>query len=269
MLMKNTEKKCVILGHGWLGQDLKQQLIGKKYGVDATVRDPEKAEQLGLQYFSLSNEVLNHNIECKDAYWVCCIPPGFRREESNYLTVLAAALKLAQSQAMKGFLLCSSTGIYPSQAGLFHEQSSLNDLNLKQQGLLEAEQLVLSSGLGKVVRLAGLMGPKRHPGRFVAGKQLASSANESVNMVHQRDASNAIVHILENWSGAEPIYNLVMADHSCKADFYQQACKQLGTASPTFETDHQVERIIDGSAIEQLGFRYQFSRLADALEYCQ
>lgn len=268
MLIKKNEKKCVILGHGWLGQDLKQQLLIKEYEVSATVRDPVQAVAKGVKHFALSGEGLNHNVNCSDAYWVCCIPPGFRREESNYLAVLAEALKLAQSQSMKGFLLCSSTGIYPNEAGYFTEQSHLPDLTLKQQRLLEAEQVVLSSGCGKVVRLAGLMGPKRHPGQFVSGKRLSSSAKECVNMVHQYDASNAIVHILDSWAVADVIYNVVMPDHSDKADFYQQACQQLGTLAPTFDTDQKVKRIIDGSAIEQLGFVYRFRYLADALKQC-
>lgn len=268
MLMKNNEKKCVILGYGWLGQDLKQQLLVKKYEVCATVRDPEKAAILGVQHFSLSGENLNHNINCPDAFWICCIAPGFRRDGSNYLAVLACALKLAQSQSMKGFLLCSSTGVYPSDTGHFTEQSDLHDLTLNQQRLLEAEQMVLNTGFGKVVRLAGLMGPKRHPGQFVAGKTLSSSANECVNMIHQRDASNALVHILEHWSDADAIYNVVLPEHSNKADFYQQACSQLGTLAPTFESEQQIKRIIDGSALEKLGFSYQFRNLSDALTHC-
>lgn len=267
--MKKDGKSVVILGFGWLGQHLSAHLTSQKYQFEATVRDPKKAAELGVQHFNVTPDgQLNHNITLQNALWVCCIPPGFRKAERHYFSVLEAALNLAASLNMKGFLLCSSTGVYPSASHVMTEYMQIDIESQKQQLLLEAENRVLENQQNKVVRLAGLIGPKRHPGRFVAGKVLNSSANERVNMIHQSDASAAIMHLLEKWDEAQSIYNLVTPDHPTKQAFYRAACAQLAATAPCFETDDVIERIIDGQAIEALGFNYCYQTLSDALIDC-
>ena len=110
---------------------------------------------------------------------------------------------------------------------------------------------------GKVLRLAGLVGPGRDPGKFVAGKELSSSSQQVVNMVQQQDVIAAIFSVLENWSSASSIYNVVNPAHPTKADYYQQKCTEQGNQPPTFTSHDNGERIIDGSAIESLSLRYQ------------
>lgn len=267
--MKKDGKSVVILGTGWLGQHLRVDFISKKYQVEATVRDPIKAAEQGLNYFYVMPDGLcDHNISLQNAVWICCIPPSFRTAERHYFTVLESALDLAVSLNMKGFLLCSSTGVYSSTSTVMTEYLPIDIESQKQQWLLEAEARVLENEQNKVVRLAGLIGPKRHPGRFVAGKVLSSSANERVNMIHQLDASAAIVHLVEKWELSQSIYNLVTPDHPTKQAFYADACAQLASAPPRFESTDIIERIIDGQAIEALGFTYRYLTLKDALTDC-
>ena len=170
---------------------------------------------------------------------------------------------------MKGFLLCSSTGIYPNEIGEYNELSELSLVTGRQKLLNQAEQVVLKlTEVGKVVRLAGLIGPKRHPGKFVSGKHLKSSALATVNMVHQKDVINGIICLLQQWQTPEKIFNLVTPDNPTKQDFYQQACSQLKVKTPTFELNERETRIIDGSQITQLEFEYQYTCLFKAMENC-
>lgn len=47
-------------------------------------------------------------------------------------------------------------------------------------------------------RLAGLVGPSRHPGRWLAGKTGLPGGNAPVNLVHQDDVIGILLRVLEN-----------------------------------------------------------------------
>ncbi|WP_404341306.1 NAD-dependent epimerase/dehydratase family protein [Pseudoalteromonas mariniglutinosa] len=247
----------VVLGAGWLGKALCLQAQQQGWQVQGTHRSNQ--HQLDFQrQLRLDNGQLSHQLDLTDAWWVCCITPGSRHKQSDYAATLAASLQLAKQLHCKGFLLCSSTGVYNQASAVYDENSVIDDRSPRQQKLYAAEQQVLNAG-GKVLRLAGLLGPNREPGRFVAGKQLTSSSQQVVNMVHQADVISAIFTVLSNWQRADPIYNIVNPAHPTKAVYYQQKCQLQGTTMPEFTSDEKAERIIDGSAIESLGFRYQYT----------
>ncbi|PAJ72313.1 hypothetical protein CJF42_21870 [Pseudoalteromonas sp. NBT06-2] len=263
--MKNNLEKVVILGSGWLGRELSTNL--QKIGVitQETCRSNKLADEKIIHYFNVNNKCeLEHNVNLEGAYWVSCITP-----KDNYIESLQQAIYLAKKLKMKGFLLCSSTGIYPSECGQYNELSELTLATERQKLLSRAEQTIMQLlDLGKVVRLAGLIGPKRHPGRFLSGKNLKMSSLATVNMVHQKDVVNGIISLLQQWKTPEQIFNLVSPDHPTKADFYQQACLMLEEITPSFESNEDETRIIDGSKITQLRFEYQYYSLFQALADC-
>jgi len=263
--MKNKLGNVVVLGSGWLGSKLSANLQQIGVVTQETCRSKKLAQENSIHYFNVNNKSdLAHNISLESAYWVACITP-----KDNYIETLEHAIKLATKLKMKGFLLCSSTGIYPSEAGEYNELSDLSLVTERQKLLNQAEQTILKlAEFGKVVRLAGLIGPKRHPGKFVSGKHLKSSRLATVNMVHQTDVINGIICLLQQWPSSEPIYNLVTPDNPTKQDFYQQACSQLEEQPPSFESNENEVRIINGSKIAQLGFDYQYHSLFKAIVDC-
>jgi nucleoside-diphosphate-sugar epimerase len=245
----------VVLGAGWLGSALIQHAQQQHWQVQGTSRSHASDPSVIRQFVIQESELL-HSVDLKDAYWVCAIPPRARHAESNYLETLTAGLQLAQQLGCKGFLLCSSTGVYAETEGVYCEQSELDSQTARKKILIAAEDQVLQAG-GKVLRLAGLVGPNREPGQFVAGKELKSSSQAVVNMVHQQDVVAAISLLLAQWQHADDIYNLCHPWHPTREVYYQQKCAQLGTQPSTFASDQAIARIIDGSAIEALGFTYQ------------
>ncbi|NOU52781.1 NADP-binding protein [Pseudoalteromonas sp. JBTF-M23] len=250
--------KLVVLGAGWLGKPLCLMAKEKGWQVEGTRTRP--AHEEGYErVFCLTNDKLHSNVSLEDAWWVCAIPPRARQKDSNYLSLLNEALSLSKKLNRKGFLLCSSTGVYPNENGRYTEQFDVlsKDVSTRQNILVSGEKQVLSDG-GKILRLAGLVGPNREPGRFVAGKQLSSSSQGLVNMVHQQDVLNAIFCIFDNWLQAEDIYNVCHPEHPTRLSYYQEKCDKWGSQMPMFASDERTERIIDGSRISQLGFSYQF-----------
>jgi len=263
--MRNKLSDVVILGSGWLGSKLSSNLQQIGVNTQETCRSRTLANEKSIHYFNVNNaNELNHNINLENAYWVICITP-----RDNYIETLTHAIKLAKNLNMKGFLLCSSTGIYPSEPGEYNESSALKLETTRQKLLNQAEQSVLNlQTLGKVVRLAGLIGPNRHPGNFVSGKHLKSSGLATVNMVHQKDVINGIICLLDQWQLSEQVYNLISPEHPTKQDFYHNACSTLKEIPPTFERNDVENRIIDGSKITRLGFEYDFKSLSDAILDC-
>ena len=253
--MTVSDNKMVVLGAGWLGQALCIKAKELAWQVQGTHRSREHEHHFQRQ-FAFAGDELVHDVSLEEAWWVCAIPPRSRSSESNYLATLQAGLELAKQLNCKGFILCSSTGVYPTDNGHYDESTTINCQSARQQQLFDAEQLVLNAG-GKVLRLAGLVGPGRDPGKFVAGKELSSSSQQVVNMVQQQDVIAAIFSVIGNWSSASSIYNVVNPSHPTKADYYQQKCAEQGNQPPTFTSHDKGERIIDGSAIESLSFRYQ------------
>lgn len=249
--------RIIILGAGWLGAPLAERCLHLGWEVEATSRNPEVKPMMRL--FKLEEQELQHSLSLREAYWVCAIPPRASDPQSQYLALLDKALELSKSMSGKGFLLCSSTGVYDDKDGFYDEAGLLASAESKRISVLqEAESKVLAQN-GKVLRLAGLVGPGREPGRFVAGKQLASSANARINMVHQLDVVAAIETVLQQWTNAKPIYNVCYPAHPTRQEYYQAHCERLGSEAPTFTRETEEHRIIVGQAIEELGFHYQFS----------
>jgi nucleoside-diphosphate-sugar epimerase len=253
--MRKKINKLVVLGAGWLGHALCLSAMQASWQVQGTHRSNEHKYDFERQ-FLLKDEQLTHQIDLQDAYWVCAIPPRSRHSESNYPETLKAALTLSKELNAKGFLLCSSTGVYDQEPGVYTESNDISCTNERQIKLYEAEEHVLAQN-GKVLRLAGLLGPNREPGRFVAGKELNTSSQQVVNMVHQLDVIDAIFAVIAHWQVGQNIYNVVNPSHPTKADYYALKCAQFGGELPRFTSNDKTERKIIGSAIEALGFSYQ------------
>lgn len=253
--MVNFDNKIVVLGAGWLGQALCFEAKKLQWDVQGTHRSSEHQFDFHRQ-FLLEQGKVKHDVSLEKAWWVCAIPPRSRQQQSNYLETLNAGLALADSLHCKGFILCSSTGVYANDNGLYNEASIIECQTDRQQQLYDAEQAVLKAG-GKVLRLAGLVGPQREPGQFVAGKELSSSSEQIVNMVHQQDVINAIFSVITHWPVAQSVYNVVNPAHPTKADYYREKCREKGNPAPTFTSNEVGERIINGEAIKALNFSYQ------------
>jgi nucleoside-diphosphate-sugar epimerase len=115
-----------------------------------------------------------------------------------------------------------------------------------------------------IVRLGGLFGENRHPGRFLSGKTLSSSAEACVNMLHQTDAVNGLM-FLANEEINKLIVNLVSPHHPTKGEFYDTASKLLKMPPPNFKRDKKEERIISSDLIIERGFQFKYTNLFDAL----
>ena len=271
-----------IIGGGFIGKALAESLNEEKYEVKLSFRSnkPEIAKSnVELVYCNVGeSEVEADSTLFNVDSLVICIPPGFKKGLGDYYAPkIKSILKLAQIGGVSHVIFTSSIGIYTES----HKVDEFTELTLgsdKAKALYNAEQAVISSGLNcvQVIRLGGLIGGERHPGRFKV-KLTQDNANERVNMVLQDDVVAALTLLIDNANTTRQLsqgeksaatYNLVSPHHPTKQVFYRYARQQLGDIRAqepimSFKGDNaKTEKQVSGQLIcETLGFNYQYDSL--------
>ncbi|SES84462.1 NAD-dependent epimerase/dehydratase family protein [Thorsellia anophelis] len=284
--------KIAIIGLGWLGVPLAKKL-SQNYQVVGSKRTHTQIIA-GVQIFPLT---LPLDLSIKPNIWksnpsidglfnqtdiIAIILPASRQPEilAEYFKSVDQLIDLAIDYGVCQIIFTSSTSVYGDKPGSYDETASCEPVTASGKVLLEVEKNLLQRLEHKVtiLRLAGLAGYNRHPGRFFSNP--TSQVNKidgasSINFVHGEDVVSAIEYIIklkENISSSarkiSTIYNLCSSIHPSKNLFYAYSASQLGLPPPKFkgtmvdsltEPSPQNNRIIDGSRIiREIGFTYSY-----------
>ena len=275
-------QSVALVGCGWFGFALAKQLVHEGYRVTGCKRSVDELSELttaGIEAYSL--QLGSDALSVPDAkalaglfqtdYLVVNIPPRLKRGNAAYVEELQQLIALTQGWQYQRIVFISTTGVYPAQDKLMTEADAVAESS-DSQILLDAEALFQAQTNACIVRFAGLVGPKRHPGRFLAGKTDVSGANISVNLVHLDDCVRAVSTIIaatRSGLSVAPIYNLCAPLHPTKSEFYQAAAQFLGLVAPEFNQQSMPSKVIQADAIvTDLGFRYQYASPLDMLAAC-
>ena len=164
-----------IVGCGWVGKPLAEQLLQLQYNVVVTSSQADNVTQLidkGLDAEQLQLPCAQEELADKKVFsqetLLIAITPLFRQGRTDYADKVKALVQAAKSQGkVKRLILLSSSAVYNGLIGEVTESSPLDLTADKVEILQQAEQAVLSfSDNSIVLRLAGLVGPERHPGNF-------------------------------------------------------------------------------------------------------
>lgn len=227
--------KVIIVGYGWLGRQLAPKLVASGYQVIVTSRQQAALNNLptgisGL-VLDLAAPVSVENNELSltfaDAWVISAISPAKQQSSQHYAQVLqhlATFLQQAKSRAVIHF---SSSGIYQGLSGRVDETAVLERTAPKVAQLAEGELQLQRLTHCTTLRLAGLMGRGRHPGRFVAGKILGSPL-AAVNMIHADDVISTVLSILQNGPAGQQLFNLSYPTFCARQRFYLAAVEALG-----------------------------------------
>jgi nucleoside-diphosphate-sugar epimerase len=264
--------KFVIVGCGWLGQQLAVQLQADGHKVIATRRTAEALVSLPAAVEGLVLDLLLPPDFAalkplfSDAVVICAIAPGRQTAGSNYVVALQQLAALAAAAGSKQLIHFSSSGIYQGLTGIVDETASLLTDDDRVALLLQGEQALQQELPCLTLRLAGLMGQGRHPGRFTAGKQLADP-NGPVNMLHSWDLIAAVQQLLAALP-CSGTYNLSSPETESRADFYHAATRLAGTAAPSFNQLGVARKVSATAFSYTFGFTYRFMRASEALPFC-
>lgn len=265
-------KKVAIVGLGWLGMPLAMALATRGWQVTGSKTSPDgvdAARRCGIEAFQL---VLTPELECEaedlealmsvDALVVTLPASRTVQGGEDYMQAVQNVVDTALAYKVPRIIFTSSTSVYGSGPGVMKEHSPLRPETVAGKTLVALESWLhdLPGTSVDIVRLAGLVGPNRHPGRFLAGKTDLRDGTHVVNLVHLDDVVDAIVLLLQTPKGGH-VYNLCAPKHPTRDTFYPYVTKQLGLTPPHFiaENESDAGKVIDGGKIgNELGFEYNY-----------
>lgn len=258
-----------ILGCGWLGLPLAKFLITKGFKVNGSTSTDEKLillKEEGITPFKI--KIDDQGIEgdisgfLQSEILVINIPPKRRPDIVEYYSrqfdLLIGQIK---KSLVRKVVFASTTSVYQNNNGVVNEHTHPQPEKPSGIATLDIEKRLRSSSSFQttIVRFAGLTGPDRHPGRFLAGKTNLLGANDPVNLIHLDDCIGIIHQIIEREAWGE-VFNGCAEEHPAKKEFYTKAALQLGLTPPAFSDNPSSGfKIVDGSKIKSsLHYQYQF-----------
>lgn len=272
--MKN-KKAINLLGCGWLGFPLALDLISRGFIVKGSTTSPEKIPVLKasgidpiLVQFDQSHpkpdltELLDGDI------LIISIPPGRRNVDGpdNYKRMGETLTSQISGSSISKLIFISSTSVYSDSNSVLTESSEISPQTTSGKVIAEIEKSLLALPIQVIVlRLAGLFGPGRSPGRFFAGKTNVPNGFAPVNMIHQEEVI-ALINTLIDSDTAKGIYIGSTPSHPTKEEFYTLAARLEKLTEPDFIPEKLNWKIVESERVEkELGFSYRFPNLLDRL----
>jgi nucleoside-diphosphate-sugar epimerase len=119
-----------------------------------------------------------------------------------------------------------------------------------------------------VVRLGGLIGPDRAPGRFLAARHNLAQGDAPVNLLHLTDAVGVLQTIIEQEIWGHTL-NICASLHPSRREFYPAAAEYLGLQPPTFKPEYSSGKLIDNSLMRSLvPYEFKHDDVLAAIPYC-
>lgn len=258
-----------ILGCGWLGHPLGQRLLGRDVSVRGSTTTPEKLDVLRADGIDPVLLTLDPDLSDQDPtplfespVLVLNVPPprGVDDVRDRHARQIGAVRAAAAEGAVEWVLFASSTGVYPNVERQVTEadcppgepDALPGPRRETGKALLDAEALLLEASDfdTTIVRLGGLYGSDRNPGRFLAGRTDVGRPEAPVNLIHQDDAVGVFVTLLDQNIRGE-VFNACADEHPSRRTFYTQAAEATGLEPPTFDrSDTQRGKLVSNHKIK-------------------
>jgi len=176
------------------------------------------------------------------------VPPPRGRDDVRavHRRQIEAVRDAALDGAVEWVLFASSTGVYPTVERTVTEADQppgrpdalTGPRRPTGEALLEVEAMLMETpGLDTtIVRLGGLYGADRNPGRFLAGRTGVGRPEAPVNLIHRDDAVGVFAFLLEQ-GGRGEVVNACADEHPSRRTFYVRAAEAAGLEPPTFDPE--------------------------------
>jgi nucleoside-diphosphate-sugar epimerase len=236
--------KISILGLGWFGQQLAASL-NPQHQILGSTRDPEKVKklsELGHRVFLLSPPQLPSDELLSSDVIVINFPPF--KDQLNWLQ----QWPIPQTTHL---IFISSTSVYGLNEGIVNEATSPKP-NTENGEILVSEENWIKSHfpLYSIIRFGGLIGPGRHPGKFLSGRKNLAGGKSPVNLIHSGDCVGFVKQVIDQ--KLKGTFNLVFPDHPGRSEYYSNYCFKEGLPIPEFQ-DNQIEtKIVTDSRVAKI-----------------
>ena len=263
------KKKISILGCGWFGFPLGKSLVKKGYKVLGSTTTPQKLLLLKAQgidsYLLQLPPTINKPSDqfFKSDILIITIPP----RSPDYLNQITQLKDLLILHGTKRVIFISSTSVYENDNREIDETTPAMPESASGNLMRSAEELLLTSEEFKttIIRFSGLIGPGRHPARFLAGKVNIPNGRAPVNLIHLDDCIGIIEAVIEKDMFGK-IFNGVCPDHPTRKEFYTLASKLKENVEPLFIDELLDWKIVKSSEIlPHLNYQFKIKDLSQWL----
>ncbi|MDJ0367066.1 NAD(P)H-binding protein [Hymenobacter sp. H14-R3] len=269
-----------VLGCGWLGLPLAKHLLAQGHRVLGTTTSPEQLPLLAAQGieaqllqlgsdFTATDEARLTSLLSQVTTLVLNVPPR-AAVAGGYPQLLRPVHRAVAAARVQAVLFVSTTGVYPDEPRLMHETDAVSTRDAASDVLRTEGHFVPRYGQWKstVVRLGGLMGPNRAPGRFLAGRQNLPQGDAPTNLLHLTDAVGVLSTIISQDIWGHTL-NVCAQSHPLRREFYPAAATYIGLEPPTFQAGGSSSKLIDSSRLRSLvPYTFQHDDVLAALPYC-
>ncbi|TVR76298.1 MAG: NAD-dependent epimerase/dehydratase family protein [Chitinophagaceae bacterium] len=242
----SKKPEITIIGLGWLGTQIAQNLIARNYTVKGSCTSDEKANYLNNHGINASvldfkNDILSslQDLLVTDVL-IFTIPPQNKKNGAPQLsTILNTILQHASfSKKIKWIVFMSSTSVYGNMQTEVDENTECKPETENAKEIYKAEKLLLNIETpASILRLAGLCGPERMPGRFMAGKTDLADPEKAINLIHSFDIIEILNQLLTKEIYQNTVFNICADEHPKRKDFYEFAARHQGFKAPEFKPD--------------------------------
>ncbi len=259
-----------MLGCGWLGLPLAEELLSAGYAVKGSSTRSEQLEVLrktGIEPYRIELKAdgihgpITEFLKGLDCL-VCNIPPGLRKDpNADYPGRIRQLVAPIRASGLSHLIFVSSTSVFGSDQGEVDEATTPIPDSLSGRQVLEAEE-VLRHAVWEVdvtvVRFGGLIGGNRHPVRQLSGKKGISGGGDPVNLIRREDCLRILVEVIRSDPG-EALIHGVAPEHPAKREYYVREAVTYGLPAPEFrpESAENPSKLIKSRSflIKKTGFK--------------
>lgn len=260
-----------ILGCGWLGVPLAKDLIAKGHIVKGSTTSREKITKLSAEgiipyQIKLFEEGIQGDISSFliDAeVLIIDIPPGLRKDPTeNFIAKIGRLKDQVEKSSIQHLIFVSSTSVFEDREDfpVYTEEDEPNGIQANSEQLKGAEKLMLSEIFRtSIIRFGGLLGPKRQPVNYLAGRKDIKDPHGPVNLIHLDDCIGIINAIIE--SGLTGIFHGVNPNHPTKEEYYKSVAIDKNLTIPEFDehTPSKGKIITSVRVEEELDFNFNWN----------
>ncbi|SEB86432.1 Nucleoside-diphosphate-sugar epimerase [Tenacibaculum sp. MAR_2009_124] len=263
-----NKKQISILGCGWLGLPLAKHLISKNYvikGSSTSISKKSILTEAGIQpyIFKLgenNNQDIYRDFLSGSDIIIINFPP---RRIPDIINIYQEQIRsiLPYINDSQKVIFVSSTSVYQNTNDWVTESVENKPEKESGRAVLAVENVLKSYSKENltVLRLAGLIGYDRVPGRFLANKKEVANGKAPINVIHQDDCIGLIDAIIEHNSWGETI-NGCADEHPLRKEFYTLAATKANLTPPEFkETESiQFKKISNTKSKTLLDYKYKY-----------
>ncbi|MDY8136613.1 NAD(P)-binding domain-containing protein [Aquimarina sp. 2201CG5-10] len=258
-------KNISVLGCGWLGFPLAIDLISK--GIQVKGSTTTESKTLKLQEQKITPFLLKLGEATEEIYSdflldsevvIINFPP---KRIPNIIEIYQQQIQsiLSHISETQKVIFISSTSVYQNTNDEISEIIEIQPEKESGKAVAAVEQL-LQKRLGDrltILRLSGLIGYDRLPGRFLANKKNVQNGDAPINVIHRDDCIGLINAVLEKNVWGEVI-NGCADHHPLRKEFYSLAASKIGLTPPIFAKQEMIKYKIISNAKSKALLQYTY-----------